>query len=103
MGQISYFLYPGGNASRAARWDIAYLEQCVYDLCSNGILIDTVSADSTLCLPTDETRNNKQKQGNKMPFSLYITWAIINMSPINWAHSSALLIVGSKPKASAAN
>lgn len=61
------FLYPGGNASRAARWDLAYLKQCVYDLCSNGILIDTVGADDMLRLPTDDANNNKQKQSNTKP------------------------------------
>lgn len=106
---IYYFLYPGGNVSRAARWDIAYLEQCVYDLCSNGILIDTVGADSILCLLSDDA-SNKQKQSKtrllfstKCPFSFTSLLTIINVSPISWAHSLALLIVASKPKVSDAN
>lgn len=59
------FLYPGGNASRAARRDLAYLEHCVYDLCSNRILIDTVGADDILCLPTDDASDRKKKKTNK--------------------------------------
>lgn len=40
------FLYPGRNACRAARGDLAYLEPCISDLCSNGILIDTMGPTS---------------------------------------------------------
>lgn len=36
------------RCSRAARWDLTYLQQLVHDLCSNGILIDTGGADDIL-------------------------------------------------------
>lgn len=61
------FLYPGGNASGAAHWDLAYLEQCAYDLFSNGILIDTVGADVTLHLPHRWCRQTASKNKVK-PF-----------------------------------
>lgn len=90
------FLYHSGNASGAARRDLAYLEQCVYDLCSNGILIDTMGADDILCLPTDDASHNKQKQSNPMPclsdkMPLSITSAIICIVPFSQVHPPTLL------------
>lgn len=93
------FLYPGGNARRAARWDLAYLEQCVYDLCSNGILIDTMGAGDILRLPTDDatatTNKNKATQcpvsQTKCPFFLPITPAIIYIIPFSPVQSPTLL------------
>lgn len=41
-----------------------YPERCVYDLCSNGILSDTMGAGDTPRLPTDDAGSNKQKQSN---------------------------------------
>ena len=93
-----FFFYPGGNASGAACRDSVCLERCVYDLCSNGILIDTMVADDTLCLPTDDASGNKQK--TKQPAALYLTIAqhiCIYIIPFSQVHSPTPLQLCSTP------
>ena len=54
--------------SRAASWDITYLGQFIYDLCSNGILIDTwvqttVSHSDWLCQQQQTKTRQYKAQG----------------------------------------
>lgn len=56
-----------------------YLERCVYDLCSNGILSDTMGAGDMPRLPTDDAGSNKQKQSNFF-FSPTLSITIITLS-----------------------
>lgn len=74
--------------SRAARRDLTYLEQLVYDFCSNGILIDTGMPATYWSLPTDEASNNKRKQGNtKLLF--WGKWPYPSYSSNHYLHNSS--------------
>jgi len=75
---------------------LAYLEQCVSDLCSNGILIDTMGADDTSRLPSDDAGNTNRatqclvSREKNIPF-LSITPSIICMILFSRVHSPTWL------------